>query len=419
MGISILIISSFVIILCVYVYQEYFKNDVREEFNEEKLYEDTSFVEYLDKTDSNWRNMKKEIESTKKDVSDLKKIAMEGSLNDVIPNMDEIHAKIDLLTNDLSDITRRMDSLEGSMERVQNIMQQVERIQSDLSDIRRNMPDTTTTVIPSWATKQELDSLASQMNTRMDTRKATVDASLKNIDGYYDEVMSSVDNRFNEYEQRLDRYNNDIDQRFESVRDDQNAVSSQTSFNSEVELKDLRSEVNKNTRNIKDMQEHHHDQYALIGEVNNNIEESVEKYLQNRTFNTNEYSHSNMRAEIEDIIREQQGNNSMMSSMSNYLTRSEFQSVKDSQSQKDSAQDRRIGNLNDSFEMKNVVTYGELDERLDKYVTKMRFATLFDDDTVGIMPIIQNSNENNSDGNSTDQKFKPAPAVEYINDLMK
>ena len=421
MGVSLLIISSFVVILCVYVYQEYLKRDVREEF-EDMNYQDTSFVDYFERTDTNWKTLKNDIDSVKNDVSNLKKMALNGTIDNVVPNFDEIDHKVNKLTEDLSEIKNRMTTLENSMESMQSVLKQMDGIQVELLDIRNKMPDMRTTQMPSWATKADLDSLNSQMNKRMDIRKATVDASLQNVDGYYDEVMGSVNNRFNEYDGRLERHMGDMDKRIKSVRENQNAVLGHSMVNSDSQLEKLRSDVNGNKSAIKEMQDHHHEQYALIGEVNNRLEESVEKYLQNRTFNTNEFSHSNMRAQIEDIIKEQEGTNPIMEmhSMSNYVTRPEFQIVRDSQKQTDMSQNSRITNLNDSYEMKNVVTYGELDERLDRYVTKMRFASLFDEDQMGIMPVTSiNPDGSNKPNGSNNTNFDPAPPIKYINELMK
>jgi predicted nucleic acid-binding Zn-ribbon protein len=451
-GISVLIISSFVIILCVYVYQEYFKSEVREEFNDDNQSELVNdFVDILEKTDANWTTLNTDMDSLKTDMTKLKKMALNGSVDSVPPNLDELNAKVDNLTSELSKVKNRMNSLENNMESMQSVLDQMDGIKRDLLEIRNRIPDVQITSVPSWATKEDLDSLASEMNTRMDTRKATVDASLQNLDGYYDNVMSSVDDRLSEYGGRLERHVEEMDDRMKSMRTDRNAVLGQSVFNSEAELEKIRSDVKNNRDGIKDMEEHHHEQYALVGELQNNIEENVEKYLQNRTFNTNEFSHSNMRAQIEEIIREQQGNTTAMPSMSNYITRPEFQRSRNSQSQKDQSQDSLIGGLNNAYEMKNVVTYGELDERLDRYVTKMRFASLFDDDT--IFPI-KNPNDSNmpvvdkpgditkmpvmdkpgdittmpvmdKPGDITtmpvqdDKVFVPSPPVEFINDLMK
>jgi predicted nucleic acid-binding Zn-ribbon protein len=439
-GISVLIISSFVIILCVYLYQEYFKSEVREEFNDENDTLVNDFVNILEKTDSNWNSLNRDMDSLKTDMSRLKNMVLNGNIESAPPNLDELNANVDNLRNDLSKLRNRMSNLENNMESMQSVFDQIEGIKASLSEIRNELPDFQITSVPSWATKEDLESLTSEMNTRMDTRKATVDASLQNLDGYYDNVMSSVDNRFNEYEGRLDRHVEEMDDRIKSMRTDQNAITGQSVFNSESELEKIRSDVKQNRDDIKDIEEHHHEQYALVGEVQNTIEENVEKYLQNRTFNTNEFSHSNMRAQIEDIIKEQQGNNTAMPSMSNYVTRPEFQLYRDSQRQTDQSQDSLIGGLNDSYEMKNVVTYGELDERLDRYVTKMRFASLFDDDTifpikkpgdVTTMPVVDKPGDVNTmpvldkPGDVTtmpvqeDQVFKPSVPVEFINNLMK
>ena len=439
-GISVLIISSFVIILCVYVYQEYFKSEVREEFND---YDDSlvhNFVDVLEKTDSNWNSLNKDMDSLRTDMTKLKNMVLNGSIENAPPNLDELNIKVDNLTSDMLKLRNRMGSLENNMESMQSVLGQIEGIKKDLLDIRNGLPDTQITSVPSWATKQDLDSLASEMNTRMDTRKATVDASLQNLDGYYDNVMSSVDDRFNEYGGRLDRHVEEMDNRINSMRTDQTTVLGQSVFNSEEEFEKIRSDVRKNRNDIKAIEKHHHEQYALVGEVQNTIEENVEKYLQNRTFNTNEFSHSNMRAQIEDIIKEQQGNNTIMPSMSNYITRPEFQLARDSQRQTDRSQDSRIGSLNDNYEMKNVVTYGELDERLDRYVTKMRFASLFDDDSIFpikkpgdvtnmpvvdkpgdviTMPVVDKPGDVNTMPVQDDKVFEPSPPVEFINNLMK
>ena len=126
--------------------------------------------------------------------------------------------------------------------------------------------------------------------------------------------------------------------------------------------------------------------------------------------------------------------------MSNYITRPEFQLARDSQRQTDRSQDSRIGSLNDNYEMKNVVTYGELDERLDRYVTKMRFASLFDDDSIFpikkpgdvtnmpvvdkpgdviTMPVVDKPGDVNTMPVQDDKVFEPSPPVEFINNLMK
>jgi hypothetical protein len=166
-------------------------------------------------------------------------------------------------------------------------------------------------------------------------------------------------------------------------------------------MENVEAQVDKNKKAIDDLKNHNHEQYALVGEVDDMINDSVEKYLTDRTFSTFDLTNEEMRKQIDEIITEHQGN----LNTSNFVTRADFQNFARTQEGIDQNQTQRISGLNTNYEMKDLVTRGELDQRLNLYVTKLSFAP-FLEDMESIQPVYP-PNSNDGDGLITIQPVDP------------
>ena len=469
LGLSVFIIITFMFVLCIYVYYEYYKPKVTEEFvveeeelvveEEEELvveefedntdeFKDIGFFDFFKQNDDNWKKMKKDLEGMKKDILSLKGIVFKmdttaDSTSDL--SLSDLNNSISRIGGEVERIQNRMNNIDTTIEEMRANINKVGALERDLRSLRETitqMNDNNNNNTPSsdistneFVTLTQFENMRASMTDRLDTRKAEVDAYMQDIgdlnermnkrktdvDAAFEDVARARNARFEEYDSRLSRHVEEIEGRLNSMNQTTNGAINQTNLAWEDMMENVEAQVDKNKKAIDDLKKHNHEQYALVGEVGDMINDSVEKYLTDRTFSTFDLTNEEMRKQIDRIITEHQGSNSDTNiNSSNFMTRAEFQDFAQTQQGIDNNQNRRISGLNTNYEMKDLVTRVELDERLNLYVTKLSFAPFLEetilpvnppksndeDDIVTIQPInppkFNDEDNNNNPGNVFD-----------------
>lgn len=421
MDISILIIVSFILVLCIYVYQEYYRSrsHVMEEFKDRRN-ADNSFLNYFNEKERNWKELKKHIDEIGLDVIKLKKRVIDGDIAELPPNEDNEQLKetVRVLSEQLASIQGSIASLSDSVDEVRTGLSKVTVIRQELEGIRKEIDQKYQN--KDYVSTTDLQNLRDELKTQFDTRKDLVDASLNKVDRYREDVVESNKTRFKEYDERFERYMADIDNRINSMNQNYTGMIKQSVSGMAEEIDDLKAQVNTNETGINDLKDHYHEQYALVDEVDDTIEETVEKYLKNRTFNSTESTHEEMRKQIQKIIAEQENERGHNSNDQRFITRSEFDRFYTDQTDRDATQDSKLRNLNVDYEMKDVVTRGELDERLNMYVSKMSFAPFIEDITSFRRGALSKKEADTEAENEVRSNIPNtfAPAVKFMNNII-
>jgi len=426
LGLSVFIIITFVFVLCIYVYYEYYKPKVTEEFvvEEEELvveefedntgeFKDIGFFDFFKQNDDNWKKMKKDLEGMKKDILSLKGIVFKmdtttDSTSDL--SVSDLNKSIARIGGEVERIQNRMNSIDTTIGEMRANINKVGALERDLRSLRETitqMDNNNNNTPPSdistneFVTLTQFENMRASMTDRLDTRKAEVDAYMQDIgdlnermnkrktdvDAAFEDVARARNARFEEYDSRLSRHVEEIEGRLNSMNQTTNGAINQTNLAWEDMMENVEAQVDKNKKAIDDLKNHNHEQYALVGEVDDMINDSVEKYLTDRTFSTFDLTNEEMRKQIDQIITEHQGSNSDANmNSSNFMTRAEFQNFAQTQQGIDNNQNRRISGLNTNYEMKDLVTRGELDERLNLYVTKLSFAPFLEETILPVNP---------------------------------
>ena len=457
LGLSIFIITTFVFVLCIYVYYEYYKPKVREEFAVEEEgeqvvveeeggqvvveefeentdeYSNIGFFDFFKQNDDNWKKMKKDLESMKKDILSLKGIvfkmdpttdaATDVSLSDLSNSISRISSEIERIQNRMDGIDNTIEEMRENINTVSALERQLRSLRETITQMDTNNTSPSDVSTNEFVTLTQFENMRTSFTDRLDTRKAEVDAYMQDIgdlnermnkrktdvDAAFEDVTRARNARFEEYDSRLNRHVEEMEGRLNSMNQTTNGALNQTNLAWEDMMGDVEAQVDKNKKAIADLKTHNHEQYALVGEIDDMINDSVEKYLTDRTFSTFDLSNEEMRKQIDQIITEHQGSNSDTNS-SNLMTRAEFQNFVQTQRGIDQNQNEQLSGLNNDYEMKDLVTRGELDERLNLYVTKLSFAPfledmqpvnppkLNDDDIISIQPV-NPPKLNDDDGN--------------------